>query len=111
MGFGAAQAAMRVRPQQSGCFASGRASFLKWTILFGNVAAGIGLGFLALVISYLPVVYQAFSRREVRISLLDAWAGSPPAAVEILRRLTVNDPSSCAPCLPPGVGSVGGSDP
>jgi hypothetical protein len=53
--------------------------------------AGIGFGFLALVISYLPVVYQAFSRRELRIALLDAWAGSPPAAVELLRRLAVND--------------------
>lgn len=49
--------------------------------------AGVGFGFLALVISYLPVLYQSFSRREVRISLLDAWAGSPPAAAELLRRL------------------------
>lgn len=48
--------------------------------------AGTGFGFLALVISYLPVLYQAFSRREVSISLLDARAGSPPAAVELLRR-------------------------
>jgi hypothetical protein len=44
------------------------------------VESGLGFGFLALVISYLPVLYQSFSRREVRISLLDAWAGSPPAA-------------------------------
>src|SRR2546430_487115 len=42
--------------------------------------------FLALVISYVPVIYQAFSRRERRISLLDARAGSPPTAVELLRR-------------------------
>lgn len=48
--------------------------------------AGIGFGFLALVIGYLPVLYQAFSRREVTISLLDARAGSPPTAYEILRR-------------------------
>lgn len=48
--------------------------------------AGIGFGFLALVIGYLPVLYQAFSRREVTISLLDARAGSPPTAFEILRR-------------------------
>ena len=48
--------------------------------------AGIGFGFLALVIGYLPVLYQAFSRREVTISLLDARAGSPPTAVELLRR-------------------------
>lgn len=50
------------------------------------VEAGIGFGVLALVIGYLPVLYQAFSRREVAISLLDARAGSPPSAVEMLRR-------------------------
>ncbi len=48
--------------------------------------AGIGLGYLALVIGYLPVLYQSFSRREAGISLLDARAGSPPTAVELLRR-------------------------
>jgi hypothetical protein len=48
--------------------------------------AGIGFGFLALVIGYLPVLYQAFSRREANISLLDARAGSPPTAFELLRR-------------------------
>ena len=48
--------------------------------------SGLGLGFLALVISYLPVIYSAFSRREVTIVLLDARAGSPPTAAELLRR-------------------------
>jgi hypothetical protein len=48
--------------------------------------AGVGFGFLALVIGYLPVIYQAFSRREANISLLDARAGSPPSATELLRR-------------------------
>jgi Ion channel len=51
------------------------------------VEAGIGFGFLAAVISYLPaILYQAFSPREVSISLLDARAGSPPTAGELLRR-------------------------
>ena len=50
--------------------------------------AGTGFGFLAVVISYLPVLYGAFSRREVNISLLDARAGSPPTAAELLRRHT-----------------------
>ena len=53
--------------------------------------AGIGFSFLALIISYLPVLYQSFSRREVRIALLDAWAGSPPTAAELVRRLAAND--------------------
>jgi hypothetical protein len=48
--------------------------------------AGVGIGFFAMVISYLPVLYQAFSRREVNISMLDARAGTPPTAGELLRR-------------------------
>jgi hypothetical protein len=39
------------------------------------------------VIAYFPVLYQSFARREVRLTLLDAWAGSPPSAGEVLRRL------------------------
>jgi hypothetical protein len=50
------------------------------------VEAGTGFGFLTGAISYLPVLYQAFSRREVSISFLDARAGSPPSAGELLRR-------------------------
>lgn len=50
------------------------------------VEAGMGFGFLAIVVGYLPVLYQSFSRREVTISLLDARAGSPPTAAELLRR-------------------------
>src|SRR5215470_4137269 len=53
---------------------------------FTVVEAGLGFGFLALVIGYLPVLYQGFSRREVNISLLDARAGSPPSAGELLLR-------------------------
>ena len=48
--------------------------------------AGVGIGFFAMIISYLPVLYQGFSRREVNISLLDARAGSPPSAGELLLR-------------------------
>jgi hypothetical protein len=50
------------------------------------VQSGVGLGYFAMVISYLPVLYQAFSRREVNISMLDARAGAPPTAGELLRR-------------------------
>src|SRR5215472_57369 len=48
--------------------------------------AGFGFGFLAAVIGYLPFIYGSFSRREVNISLLDARAGTPPTAGELLRR-------------------------
>src|SRR4029077_18541361 len=47
---------------------------------------GLGFGFLAGVIGYVPLISQAFSRREVRISMLDARAGSPPTAGRLLGR-------------------------
>jgi hypothetical protein len=50
--------------------------------------AGMGFAFLGVVIGYIPVVYASFSRREIQISMLDARAGSPPSAAELLIRLT-----------------------
>jgi hypothetical protein len=50
------------------------------------VESGMGFAFLALVIGYLPALNQSFARREVSISLLDARAGSPPTASEMLSR-------------------------
>jgi Ion channel len=50
------------------------------------IEASLGLGLLALVVGYFPVLYQAFSRREMNISKLDARAGTPPTAAELLRR-------------------------
>src|SRR5437762_5678806 len=51
------------------------------------IEAGMGFAFLAVLITYLPVLYQAFSRRETTISLMDARAGSPPSAGQLLLRL------------------------
>lgn len=48
--------------------------------------SGLGFGFLAAVIGYLPFIYGSFSKREVNISLLDSRAGTPPTAGELLRR-------------------------
>jgi Ion channel len=48
--------------------------------------AGMGFAFLGAVIGYLPTIYSSFSRREIEISLLDARAGSPPTAAELLIR-------------------------
>ncbi len=53
------------------------------------VEAGLGFGFMAVIIGYLPVLYQSFSRREQTIALLDGRAGSPPTAAEFVRRLGV----------------------
>jgi hypothetical protein len=51
------------------------------------IESGLGFAFLAVIVSYLPVLSQAFSRREVTISLLDARAGSPPSAAQVLLRV------------------------
>ena len=50
------------------------------------IEAGTGFGFLAMVLAYLPVLYQSFSRREARIVMLDEWAGSPPTPAVLLMR-------------------------
>jgi Ion channel len=65
--------------------------------------AGTGIAFLALVIGYLPVIYQAFSRRETNISLLDARAGSPPSA-GAATPMTTAPTRSCSFCA---TGSAG----
>jgi hypothetical protein len=54
------------------------------------VESGTGLGFVALVIGYVPVLYTAFSNREIAVALLDARAGSPPTAGELLLRHNFN---------------------
>lgn len=48
------------------------------------VEAGLGLGFIAVVIGYLPVLYQLFARREAHVIQLDARAGSPPTATTMI---------------------------
>ena len=53
--------------------------------------SGTGLGFVALVIGYVPVIYTAFSHREVSVAMLDGRAGSPPTATELLRRHAYED--------------------
>ncbi|MGB7266153.1 MAG: potassium channel family protein [Terracidiphilus sp.] len=57
-----------------------------WARMLIILESGTGLGFLAVVMGYFPVLYSAFSRREVSIALLDARAGSPPTAAELMRR-------------------------
>ena len=64
------------------------------------VAAGAtGLGLFAVVIAYLPVLYQAFNRREVGVLLLDARAGSPPSGPELLHRMGSAGVASSLPDL------------
>jgi len=64
------------------------------------VAAGAtGLGLFAVAIAYLPVLYQAFNRREVGVLLLDARAGSPPSGPELLHRMGIAGVASSLPEL------------
>jgi hypothetical protein len=51
--------------------------------------AGLGIGTLALLITYLPSLYASFSRRETLVSTLETFAGTPASAAEMLRRFTV----------------------
>jgi hypothetical protein len=55
-------------------------------ILATFVEATIGLGLVALLISFLPTMYNAFSRREVLVTQLDTWAGTPPTPLALYRR-------------------------
>src|ERR687887_157066 len=66
-------------------FGSGVAT--GWTRAIAVAEGATGLGLFAVVIAYLPVLYQAFNRREVGVLMLDARAGSPPSGPELLHRM------------------------
>lgn len=51
------------------------------TVLLAFSEATLGLILVALLISYLPTMYSAFSNRETLVNLLEVRAGSPPSAV------------------------------
>jgi hypothetical protein len=55
-------------------------------IALSFVEAGIGLGVVSLMISYLPTIYGAFSRREALVGMLEVRAGLPPSPAELLTR-------------------------
>jgi hypothetical protein len=48
--------------------------------------AGVGLVLLAMLITYLPSIYQAFSRREASVTALEIRAGTPPSAAVMVER-------------------------
>jgi hypothetical protein len=55
-------------------------------IVFVFIEAAVGLGIITLMISYLPTIYSAFSRREVLVDLLEVRAGLPPSPAELIVR-------------------------
>ena len=46
----------------------------------------IGLTLVALLITYLPSLYSAFSARESEVALLEVRAGAPPSGVAMIER-------------------------
>jgi hypothetical protein len=63
------------------------------------VAAAAGLAVLAMLISYLPLLYTAFNRRETLVAMFEALAGSPPWGPELLARQALIDNSATLPGL------------
>ncbi len=65
--------------------------FFRPAVPFGDfiafVEAAIGLALVALLISYLPTIYSAFSRRELLVSMLEVRADTPPSPVVMLTRM------------------------
>jgi hypothetical protein len=55
--------------------------------LLAFVEATFGLGLLALLVSYLPTIYAAFSKRELLVNLLEVRADSPPSPVVMITRM------------------------
>src|SRR5262249_40583005 len=60
---------------------------------FVLLEAGSGYLFLALIISYMPVLEQAYAAREVGNMLIHARAGRPPTALKFLHRYSGADGS------------------
>jgi hypothetical protein len=102
-GFGLAQWSAQQTAGLPPAFDLARAIYLSgvtfFTLGYGDVVpktppgqfaavleAGVGFGLIAVVIGYLPVLYQLFSRREAHVIQLDGRAGSPPTATTLLTR-------------------------
>ena len=59
------------------------------TTLLAFSEAGVGLVLLAMLISYLPSMYQSFQRREAAVAALDVRANTPPTATAMLIRSSI----------------------
>jgi hypothetical protein len=94
VGFTAIQWGLGVDPLREAFYLSGSSvltlgldtppSFATHVATF--VEATLGLGLIALLISYLPSIYSAFQRRELLVARLATRAGEPPRAIEMINR-------------------------
>ena len=99
VGFGLIQAALTPGPWPyvffesiystgSRMFTAGTGEWAKYASaskVLVVVVSGVGLGFFTMVITYLPILYQMFSRRESHVIMLDERAGSPVTAASLIQ--------------------------
>lgn len=93
-GFSAMFWALDVRPYRDALVLSGSSfttlgfrstdSFLELLLAIGE--ALLGLGLVALLLSFMPSLYSAFSRREALVARLEVRAGRPPSPEEMILR-------------------------
>lgn len=57
-----------------------------WLMMVSFSEAALGLFLLALLITYLPSINGAFSRREQGVTALAVRAGEPPSGIEMIQR-------------------------
>ena len=94
LGFTAIYWGLGVDPLRQAFYESGSSLFTLGfirptdlpTSIVAFVEATLGLGLIALLISYLPSIYSAFQRREQLVVLLETRAGQPPSPVTVIRR-------------------------
>ena len=55
-------------------------------MVFEFSEALLGMILVALLIAYLPTIYNAFTRRETQVQLLEVRAGTPPSPWELIAR-------------------------
>jgi hypothetical protein len=95
LGFSGIYWSMGVRPWETAFLESGSSLFTLGFQAPTGVPTGavqmteavLGLGLIALLISFLPSIYATYSRRELLVTALETEAGTPPSAAELLIRL------------------------
>lgn len=94
-GFTAVQWSLGAHPVRQAFTVSGSSLFTLGfdvphslpSVVAAFAEAALGLGVVALLISYLPAIYSTYSRRESAVTALETFAGSPPSAVTLLVRV------------------------
>jgi len=97
LGYMAMFWALGVRPLREAFITSGSSALtLGFTAahdipssLVAFTEAATGLVLLALLITYLPSMYAAFSRREALVSLTSTFGGTPPSGTTLLERFAL----------------------